>query len=653
MTESPPKGAGDAILRVVIGTAGHIDHGKSSLVLRLTGIDPDRLPEEKQRGLTIDLGFANFRLSDGSRIGIVDVPGHERFVHNMVAGATGIDLALLVVAADDGVMPQTIEHLEILELLGIARGAIALTKIDLVTPELRELAADDVRQTVRGTFLESASIHPVSSTTGEGIEALRAGLERLARATAPRNAAGAFRMPIQRVFSVKGFGCVVTGIPLTGSLRVGDRVEVLPGGAAGSVRGLEAYHHGVEVVSAGHSSALNVAGLDAEHCARGMVAATPAVFEPVRWIEARLRHLPRRKRALRDRTTLRFHAGTMDVGATLCLLDRPELAPGDDALVQLRLDDPVVVAAGDRYLLRLPSPAATVGGGVVVGTSDRRARRRRDDVMSDLAAGESVLGDALAALRLAVQRSAEMPIKLATLARRVGRVEAEAATDLEKAIASGEVLRLRSGAVVGRAAFASARGRVEAFLADHFREHPERLVCERLALREGTHLDPALLDDVVADLGKHGRLAAEAGGGVRLPSPKSDLSPEQRALRDRVLARLQGARFQPPSREELLAELGVAKAALDSVLKRLVDEKAVARIGPEIYFASSVVEEAKAAIVRNCAKHVDRGGDGELDLPSLRDELRTTRRWLIPLVEWFDTTGFTTRLGSRRILKRR
>jgi len=646
MSAAPSDASG--IIRVVVGTAGHIDHGKSSLVHRLTGIDPDRLPEEKARGLTIDLGFANLRLSDGSKIGIVDVPGHERFVHNMVAGATGIDVALLVVAADDGVMPQTVEHLEILELLGLRRGAIALTKVDLVPPEMRDLAIDDVRAAVRSTFLEAARLYPVSSATGEGIGELRAGLEELARATLPRASHGVFRMPIQRVFAAKGFGCVVTGIPASGSVAVGDRLQVLPGAVEGSVRGLEAYHAPVARIAAGHSSAINLAGVDAGSCARGLVAVTPGYFEPSRFVEARLRHLPRRRRPLRDRQALRFHAGTKETGATLALLEGGDLAPGADALVQLALDEPVVVAPGDRFLVRIPSPADTVGGGTVLGASNRRLRRRRRDVLDDLAAAERALGDDEARLELELRRAAGAPRKPAALARALGLPESELSSHLEALVRRGSAARLRAGGVVHATALDDACERVVAAVAAHFARHPERLVCERNALREGSSVDAGLLDDVLAKLAEAKRVELEPGGGVRAARKETDLSAAQKALRERALARLESAGCQPPTDDELAAECGVPRVALDLVLKRLVDERAAARVAPDLHFAASAIDGAKEAIVRNCAAH-----GGELDLPSLRDELRTTRRFLIPLVEWLDTTGFTTRLGARRILKRR
>lgn len=657
-TKSPGQKSPDAgpIIRVVIGTAGHIDHGKSSLVCRLTGIDPDRLPEEKARGLTIDLGFANFQLSDGSRVGMVDVPGHEKFVHNMVAGATGIDIALLVVAADDSVMPQTLEHLEILQLLGIRRGAIAITKIDMVEPGMVELVADDVRGAVRDTFLQNAPVFPVSSVTGAGVDALRAGLEALAVAATPRPVDAVFRMPVQRVFAARGFGCVLTGIPISGSLTLGDRVEVMPAGLPGVVRGLEAYHHTVDHIEAGHSSAMNLTGVDAAACRRGMQVVAPGYFPPTQYLQVRLQHLARRRKALRDRAVLRLHVGTAEVGATLQFLDRTALNPGETAFVQLKLEEPVVCGAGDRFLVRLPSPPATVGGGVIVDTRNARLRRNRPDVLKLMETALASLGSPKSRVLYELGRAGTVPTKSLDLAVACALSPAELKTVLDPLVAAGEAKTLAGPVYVDRAGFGAARAGADLAAAEYFKKNPDRLVMERLALVKKVNVESVLLDAVLEDLARNGRIELESGGGVRVSEGAarlSELKPELAALRDAVLAKLQQSPFQPPSVSELADALKCPRGSLDAVLKRLHEEKKAVRISPDFYFSMEAVERAKRLIVENCEIHKSKGGEGELDLPSLRDALGTTRRWMIPLVEWFDTSGFTTRLGSRRILKKR
>ena len=347
---------------IVIGTAGHIDHGKSTLVRALTGIDPDRLKEEKARGLTIDLGFAPLTLPDGRLVGIIDVPGHERFIKNMVAGASGIDLVVLVVAADDGVMPQTREHLSIMGLLGVKRGMIVLTKIDIVDEEMVELAEEDVRETVAGTFLEDAPLYRVSAISGEGFEPFKDALFAAAGKVEPRAADGVFRMPIQRVFTAKGFGTIVTGIPLSGSVKVGDTLEVLPGGMKGKVRGIQAYKQKWESARAGHSTAINLSDVSHKEVKRGCVASEPGFYRAARLIGARLTMLAHLDRPLQNRAAIRLHTGTIEAVGEVILLDAVELQPGETGLVQIRLEEPVVCAPGDAFILRLASPLMSLGG---------------------------------------------------------------------------------------------------------------------------------------------------------------------------------------------------------------------------------------------------------------------------------------------------
>ena len=371
--EAPPPPL--KIQPIIIGTAGHIDHGKSSLVRLLTGTDPDRWAEEKERGMTIDLGFARMTLPDGRQVGLVDVPGHERFLRNMVAGATGIDLVLLVVAADDGVMPQTREHLEIMDLLGVRDGLLVLNKIDLVEPGMADLAVEELREVTRGTFLEDAPVVRVSATTGEGIEQFKDQLEQRASALTPRQADGVFRMPVQRVFSAKGFGTILTGIPVSGSVRTGDLLEVLPRGGKGKVRGLQAYHEGTDQARAGHSTAVNLSDVDHKEVTRGAVLATPGYFKAQTMLGATLRILHSTLGGIGNRTPIRLHLGTAEVLGEVILLEQDQMEPGEEGLVQLRLEDPVICAPGDHFVLRRASPMETLGGGVILEESRYRLKR--------------------------------------------------------------------------------------------------------------------------------------------------------------------------------------------------------------------------------------------------------------------------------------
>jgi selenocysteine-specific elongation factor len=634
----------------VVGTAGHIDHGKSSLVKRLTGIDPDRLKEEKERGMTIDLGFARTRLPDGRTVGIVDVPGHERFVRNMVAGATGIDVVMLVVAADDGVMPQTREHLQIMDLLGVRSGFVALNKVDLVEPDIAELAAEDVRAAVAGTFLEGAPIVPVSAVTGQGLAELEALLCACAARATPRSDEGVFRMPVQRVFSSPGFGTVLTGIPLGGSVRTGDVLGVVPGEQRGKVRGIHAYGQPVERARAGHSSALNLPDVDAHAVQRGCVVCTPGFFEPVSLLGARLSVLPACPFPVTNRMQVRLHVGTAEALGEVVLLDSPELAPGASGLVQLRLAEPVACAPGDRFVLRLASPSVTLGGGVVLEESRHRLKRFKGFVIDELTHQEASLGSPAALLESVLARAGLEPQEERALAQAIKRSGAETARLLAGLAERGVAGALAGGTShtrwVHAAALEQAGQRLSAAMEAWFSEQAHRRVVKVLELKQRTGLDATLLSGLLEREAAAGKLALESGGVVRPLRRALELDPAAAARRERLLARLTAARFQPPAPSELALELGCPEAEARRTLELLVDEGCVRRVQPDLFLAESVAEEARAAIVANCTRH------GHLAIPELRDELRTTRKYLIPLLEHFDVQGLTLRQGANRVLRR-
>jgi len=371
---------------LILGTAGHIDHGKTSLVKALTGTDTDRLKEEKARGITIELGFAHLELPGGIEFGVVDVPGHEKFVRAMVAGVAGMDLVMLVIAADEGIMPQTREHLDILRLLGVRAGLVALTKSDMVEPDWLPLVQEEVREFVAGTFLETAPIIPVSSKTGAGLDELKAALALLAEAAAEKKRDGAFRLPVDRVFTVAGFGTVVTGTLLAGEIRIGDELELLPKGIGGRVRGIQAHGSKADSGQAGQRLAVNLQGIDLDQVQRGDVVVPANVFRTTRRVDVRLDHLTAAPRDLKHRSNVRFHTGTSEVTAQVLLLERSSLPPGETAYAQLRLAEPLLLVSGDPYLIRTASPAATIGGGIVLDPFPPARRRRSDEALKLLAA---------------------------------------------------------------------------------------------------------------------------------------------------------------------------------------------------------------------------------------------------------------------------
>jgi len=632
---------------VVVGTAGHIDHGKSTLVRALTGIDPDRLKEEQERGMTIDLGFARFRLPDGRTVGIVDVPGHERFIRNMVAGATGIDIVLLVVAADDGVMPQTREHLAIMTLLGVQRGLVALTKIDAVEGGMVELAIEDIRAAVRGTFLEDAPILPVSSLTRQGLPELLSALQALAAQTVPRSAEGLFRMPIQRVFSSHGFGTVVTGIPVSGSIGVGDAVEILPGDLRGKVRGIQAYHEMTERACAGHSTALNVADVDHHAVHRGCVAATPGFFRPARMLGARLEALAHLDRPIEDRTQIRLHTGTVEAVGEIVLLDCERLEPGASALVQLRLDEPIVTAPGDRFVVRLESPAWTLGGGVILEESKHRLKRFKSFVVEELSRQATSLSSPGELLESVLRRAEDRLQKANELAIEVKRSREETEALLGGLSEKGVAVRLGPGGWLHKERLESALARLDRGIAAWFEEHGHRQVIDVRDLRRSTGLDPDLQDALLEEAQRRGTLKLEAGGHVRPAGRDEKVDPETAALLERVMSSLAAAKFQPPEPVVLAASLGAKPARVEAVLEILVDRGQLRFVSRGFFLTAELHDAARDAIVANCTKN------GSLDIPSLRDQLGTTRKYLIPLLEHFDTAGLTLRQGGNRVLKRR
>ncbi len=630
-----------AIHPVMVGTAGHIDHGKSSLVRALTGTDPDRLKEEKERGLTIDLGFASLQLADGRLVGMVDVPGHERFVKNMVAGSTALDLALLVVAADDSVMPQTVEHLEILHLLGVHRGICALTKVDLVDADLADLAEDEVRQTLVGTPLEDIEILRVSSTTGEGLDALREHLQALALATPPRGHDGPFRMPIQRVFKLEGIGTVVTGIPVRGAVRVGDEIEFLPGGGRAKVRALQAFGGAVDRAVAGHSAALSVPDARDQGLTRGHVAATPGVFLAGDHVDVELEVLSTSPR-LDHRTEVRFHVGTAEALGVISLLEHETLSPGSTTVARLLLQEAVACAHGDRFLLRTMNPPRTVGGGTVLQVGEgRRYRRRRlaEQVRALVEAGNDPVRRAVEAVRQGGP---------------VGKALAEVASeislpgpDVQAILETSEDIQWHAR---GRRAFDRrlAEAAIDSVLQSVdriLRDRPSAASIVRSSLRT-THDFPAELKEAVLDeMAARGQVRSGASGRLLFVDRLRPLPAAEQSALDRIVAHCEALGFRPPSQAEAAAELGIPPQKLADLVARAIDEARLEQVGDHVYGAA-VIRRALVSIRDNCLAH------GEvLDIPKLRDDLGTSRKYLIPLLEHVDALGLTRlRAGERRIL---
>jgi len=626
---------------VVVGTAGHIDHGKSSLVKALTGIDPDRLKEEKERGLTIDLGFARLRLGDGRWLGLVDVPGHERFVRNMVAGCTGLDLAMLVVAADDGVMPQTIEHVDILDLLGVRGGLIVLTKIDMVDPALADMAADEVRKLVQGTVLGGAEVVRVSSITGEGIPELKQKLETQALAVEPRQSHGPFRMPIQRVFSLPGIGTVVTGIPMSGAVRQGAEIEILPIGERVKVRGIHAYGGKVEEAVAGHSTALSVPDARESGVHRGMVCCEPGTFTVGDAVDIDLA-LTLRAPRLAHRAPIRFHTGTIEVRGQLLLLDRDEVGPGESLAARLELDEDVCCAHNDRFLLRLQNPAITIGGGRVLRLQ-HTGRYRRKDLGNELA-GILAAGDRPEArIEHELEQAGPEGRTVDDLARALETTETKV-LDTIATMPEAE-LHQKSMRVFQRRLVVAGEQELLQSVERMLHQRPAAASIKRTALRTTKTLPQVLIDCVFDRLQAAGRVRTGRQGQILFLDRLKPLPPQDQQRLDRIVAECEQRGFRPPELAEIEAASGLRGDPLLSLLDRAQDEGKIDKVGDHFY-GSSVVRKVMRAIRTNCLKHAE-----ILDIPSLRDGLDTSRKYLIPLLEYIDAQGLTVlRGGVRRLL---
>lgn len=641
-----PDGEHIAAKPIILGTAGHIDHGKTTLIRALTGVNTDRLKEERRRGITIELGFAALALPGIGRLGVVDVPGHERFVKHMVAGATGIDIVALVVAADEGVMPQTREHMEICTLLGVHHGLVVLTKIDLVDEELRELVLDDVETYLRGSFLEDCPVVPVSGVTGEGIPELVRILGEMSADIPERSSAGMFRLPVDRVFTMRGFGTVVTGTVVSGQIRLGDKVQLYPGDTVGRVRGIQCHGESVSEVRAGMRAAINFQGLEREAVNRGDVLSTPGSLAPGFMVDVDLRYLAGNPRPIRNRTQVRFHSGTSEILGNLILLDRDELAPGETAFAQLRLEAPAALVAGDRFVIRSYSPIRTIGGGAVMNPIPAKHKRFRESVIGRLAerakagpmdAVEGHIRDAgyggrsLAHLRVMTNLPEKnLESALQDLASRQRLIQ----TDRERRIyVHGDPFQALVGSVANQ-------------LAAYHREHPLKpgMSMEELRSKFPPEVGQKLFAQVLNRLIKDERLARE-GDLIRSADHAVALGVDESELRGRLLETYRAAALTPPNFSVLCREMGIAEKAAEPVLMTLRNEGRVARVADDLFFHAEALADLRkrvAAFLRE---------KGEMTTPDFKALAGVSRKYLIPLIEHLDAENLTIRVGEVRKLR--
>ncbi len=618
----------------VIGTAGHVDHGKSTLVKALTGIDPDRLREEKERGLTIELGFAWLTLPSGREISVVDVPGHERFVRHMLAGIGGIDLALLVIAANESVMPQTREHLAILDLLRVKRGLAVIAKRDLVDDEMVELVMAEVEDVLHGTTLAGAPMAAVSAATGEGLSELLSAVDGLLDVSDTRSDMGRPRLPIDRAFTMPGFGAVVTGTLIDGSLSVGMEAQLLPSGRLARIRGLQSHRQKLDMATPGRRLAVNLSGVSHDDIERGDVLTIPGWLAPTIAADVRLRLLDGAPRVLRHNSSVTFHTGATESVARVRLLDREEAAPGEEVWAQVRLDNPLSLVKGDYFVIRASD--ATLGGGAVVEPHAKRHRRRHAPTLERLEALERGSPDEMAQQAI---RSLE-PCTIETLAGRLNLSLEQATGVVERLAREGGLVTLPPGAPAARsllytaAGWGALAGRAHDALGAYHRERPLRRGMQKEELRSRLGLSAQEFPHVAARLAEDG-VVAEDAGFVRLPQHTATPSDGQARLVERYVDRLRSEPFSPPTGEEPDEDL----------LAMLVDQGRVVRLSDAVVYEAGAYREMVDGIIAAIREN------GKINVGQVRDRFQTSRKYALALLEHLDQQRITRRVGDDRVLR--
>ena len=630
----------------VIGTAGHVDHGKSTLVEALTGINPDRLAEEQRREMTIDLGFAWLTLPSGKSVSIVDVPGHERFIKNMLAGVGGIDAALLVVAADEGVMPQTEEHLHILDLLGIEHGLVVLTKRDLVEEEWLALVEEEVRERLAGTVLAGARLVPVSARTGMGLDELKYALDALLLQTPTRTVArGAPRLPVDRVFTVGGFGTIVTGTLLDGPLALGDELAIQPGHAHGRVRGLQTHGAKTERALPGTRVAVNISGLSIDQIHRGDVVTLPGTLRPTEMIDLKLRLVANAPRSLVQNDALDLFVGAAEVACRITLLASEELKPGGEEWAQLRLARPIAAMPGDRCIVRIPSPSLTIGGGRIIDTHPRRHRRFRAEVIERL----ETLARGTPAELLVQTAGADGPVEWGALRRASGLPPAGAQTALDETLSTGTLRRLgRAGGaeanagitddtlLISQASWARLRDAIDTALAPFHRRNPLRAGMPREELKNKLGIRSARAYNEVLHLAAAEGAVVATELVVRKPEFAPTLTPAQRQAVEQLLHDFAAAPWSPPGRAEWEGIGG-------DLIGYLIESGQLVRVSPDVLFSSA----GYTKLVEWTTRRLDAGE--EVTVALLRDQFATSRKYALAFLEHLDERKVTRRVGDVRV----
>ena len=637
---------------IILGTAGHVDHGKTSFIKAITGIDTDRLKEEKERGITIELGFAHLDLPCGHRIGIVDVPGHERFVRNMVAGAAGMDLVAFIIAADEGVMPQTREHFEICQLLGIKDGIIVLTKKDLVDEEWLELVQDDIREYFKDTFLEDAPIIPVSSTTGEGIETVKETINEKVSTLPFQEEFGPFRLAVDRVFSMKGFGTVLTGSSLSGRISVGDELEFYPAQVVAKIRGIQVHGKDVDLVEAGHRTAINLQGIDKEMVNRGDIAATPGCMVNSTLLDVDFQYLKSISKKLKNRTQVRVHVGTREITGRVVLMESDEINPGETANIQLLLQEPAAVWPGDRYVVRSYSPVRTIGGGSILNNAPIKRKRT---VQKDRDINHSIFqtylhGSDIDKLLFFLKESGNAGLTQNQLSTRVGLFGNKLKKLLQNPISSGDILVVDSD----RQRFLAApvlqhlTQSITEILQDYHKSNPLMTGLAKEELKSGIKppVDQKFFQFALDSMVKK-KIIIQDKAEVRIIDFEVTLQIDEQELKERIYKIYRDSGLIPPNYKEVISNISeLPEKQVRQVINLLLQDKQLIKVTESLYFDAKQIEDLGGRITEYIKEH------GEIDAPRFKELTGLTRKFSIPLLEYFDKIKLTIRIDDKRVLRK-
>ncbi len=637
---------------IILGTAGHVDHGKTSLIRALTGIETDRLKEEKERGITIELGFAYLDLPCGHRLGIVDVPGHEKFIRNMVAGAAGMDLVAFVIAADEGLMPQTVEHFEICQILGVRDGLIVLTKKDMVDQEWLDMVTEEVRDFFTGSFLENAPIVPVNSVSGEGIDEIVRLLDAKVAAINFQEEFGPFRMAVDRVFSMKGFGTVITGTSLSGRVEIGAELTFYPGGLTAKIRGIQVHGQDVGLVEAGHRTAINLQGIEKEQINRGDMAATPDSLIASTLLDAEFHCLRSARNELKNRTQVRVHLGTREIVGRILLLESDTLTPGETTRIQLILQEPAAVWPGDHYVIRSYSPITTIGGGTILNNGPKKRKRtlERDREVNRAHFAALAAADSEQKLLMLVEECGSKGITADQLAARTGIFSKKLKKQLQHPVSTGALMVIDSESqrMLAASVAMGIQRQITDLLANFHRANPLKTGLPKEELRSQLRptVDQRVLQALLAGLVRKG-VIEQVGAEIKVSGHTVTLQVNEQEMEQKISELYRLAGLTPPNLKEVLAAFSeFPEKQIRQVIDLLAAKETLIKINESLSFHASAIQALQEEVVTFIRR------EGEIDAPRFKDLTGLTRKFSIPLLEYFDKVKLTIRIDDKRVLRK-